>query len=83
MKKPEIQFQPRWKEELVCSCEFGSFVLDMPMGVVSVDFPNEEIWLQNAPQWAKPYWATIRDQLVAWCESNNIPLHVGPYGRVY
>jgi len=55
MRSPALTFQPRWKEELVCSCELGSFVVEMPMGVLSVDFPDEENWLTQAPVWAQPH----------------------------
>jgi len=82
LKSPTFQFQPRWKEELACTCELGSFVLMMPMGVVSVDFPTEETWQLEAPNWAKPYWEVVQTQLSAWCESQNIPLHMGPFGHV-
>ncbi|MEW6118999.1 MAG: hypothetical protein AB1593_02790 [Pseudomonadota bacterium] len=83
MHEPGLRFQPRWKEELVCTCEQGSFVLGMPMGVPSVDFPTEETWQREAPAWARPYWASIRNQLAGWCESQGLPLHVGPFGHVY
>jgi len=52
------------------------------MGVVSVDFPTEDTWEREAPVWAKPYWETVRTQLAAWCDSQKIPLYVGPYGHV-
>lgn len=78
----ELRFEPRWKEELVCSCELGAFVLSMPMGVVSVDFQTQETWQQEAPAWARPHWALVRRQLAAWCESQRIPLYVGPFGHV-
>ena len=80
---PVMSFQPRWKEELVCSCALGSFVITMPMGVVSVDFPTRETWLQEAPGWARPHWASIRSQLAAWCASERIPLHESEFGHVY
>lgn len=35
MSDPVFTFQPRWKEELLCSCSEGSFVLEMPMGIAS------------------------------------------------
>jgi len=82
VQTPTFRFQPRWKEELVCSCDLGSFVITMPMGVVSVDFPTEDTWEREAPVWAKPYWETVRTQLAAWCDSQKIPLYVGPYGHV-
>ena len=79
---PTLRFEPCWKEQLVCSCELGAFVLGMPMGVVSVDFPTEETWRHAAPAWARPHWAAIRAQLAAWCAAQEIPLHVGPFGHV-
>lgn len=83
MQEIKVSFQPRWKEELVCSCEYGSFILDMPMGIVSVDFPTESVWLELAPSWAKPHWESIQRQLASWCESQKFPLYVGPTARVY
>jgi len=80
---PGIQFQPRWKEELVCTSPMGSFVLEMPMGVVSVYFPTEPVWGKRAPKWAAPYWAEILSQLRAWCGSNGIALHVDDDAEVY
>ena len=83
MPAPVMSFQPRWKEELVCSCERGAFVITMPMGVVSVDYPTEDTWRQEAPDWARPHWAAIRGQLAAWCASQKIPLHVSEFGHVH
>jgi len=69
-------FSPRWKEELLCSCALGSFVLEMPMGVVSVYLPSEKNWLAAAPEWAKPHWGLLETQLRQWCEQKGIPFHV-------
>jgi hypothetical protein len=72
----EFEFKPRWKEELVCSCALGSFVLDMPMGVVSVYLPAEEHWKEVAPTWALELWNPLYQQLQAWCAAQKIPLHL-------
>jgi hypothetical protein len=80
---PTLTFQPRWKEELTCSCSEGSFILGMPMGNVSVDFPTEERWLQQAQPWAQPHWAAFLQQLQHWCSGKGIPLYVAPTAGVY
>jgi hypothetical protein len=41
--KLTFNFAPRWKEELVCLCALGSFVLEMPIGVTSVYLPTEDV----------------------------------------
>jgi hypothetical protein len=76
--RPTFSFEPRWKEELVCSCLEGSFVLEMPMGVVSVLLPCEANWRAKAPEWAKPHWESLRTQLKLWCATNNTPLYQEP-----
>ena len=80
---PQMSFQPRWKEELVCTSEHGSFVLDMPMGVVGVYFPTQASWANSAPAWALPFWREIHEQLRTWCSSQRVPLHVEDGARVY
>ncbi len=76
-------FQPRWKEELVCSCARGSFILEMPMGVVTVYVPTAERWPAVAPAWAAADWAAFHRQLSDWCQSHRIPLHVDATAHVY
>jgi hypothetical protein len=78
-----IRFQPRWKEELVCSSPLGSFILEMPMGVVTVYFPTEAVWPARAPGWAAPHWRGIFSQLQSWCDANQIPLRVEATAQVY
>jgi hypothetical protein len=79
---PQIQFsfQPRWKEELVCQCELGQIVLDMPMGTVSVYVPTRDAWKTVAPVWAAPFWESFYEQLGAWCDTQKIPLHLDAIG---
>jgi hypothetical protein len=69
-------FQPRWKEELICTCTAGSFILQMPMGVVSVDLPSLEAWSAAAPSWAKALWSTLYAELSEWCALHKFPLYV-------
>ena len=78
-----FEFKGRWKEELVCSSSQGSFVLEMPMGVVSVFLPTAEQWPLVAPDWAKSHWGELHMQLSAWCTAANIPLSVDPTAQVY
>ncbi|PBJ81601.1 hypothetical protein CMZ84_15550 [Lysobacteraceae bacterium NML93-0399] len=71
-----FQFQPRWKEELVCSYAGGSFVLDMPMGITSVYMPTQAAWPAHAPPGLADKWSLLHEELSAWCASNSIPLYV-------
>lgn len=73
----QFSFRPRWKEELVCECELGHVVLDMPMGVVSVYPPTSEAWHAGAPGWAVPLWESFNAQLTAWCDLHKIPMYPG------
>jgi hypothetical protein len=73
---PQFRFRPQWKEELVCECDLGSLTLEMTMGVTAVYLPAERSWPTFAPDWAKPYWPTLHEQLRAWCSSQNIPFHL-------
>jgi hypothetical protein len=75
-------FQPVWKEKLICTCKAGGFVLDMPMGVVSVYLPPERVWREQAPPWAAAHWTAIEAQLRAWCVAQKIPLHIDDNAEV-
>ena len=74
MDNLKFNFNPRWKEELVCSCQSGDFILEMTMGTLSVFLPTKEIWEANAPEWAKPHWGDLHIQLEEWCKKEKIPL---------
>lgn len=78
-----IKFRARWKEELVCTSRLGSFVLEMPMGILSVYFPTEDAWRERAPDWAAPHWAEILSELEAWCAASEIPLYIDESAQVY
>ena len=80
---PQMKFEPRWKEELVCTSPAGRFVLEMPMGVVSVYYPAKAAWAARGPAWAVPYWGEIHEQLSAWCAAENVPLYVDESAGVY
>ncbi|MDI1252318.1 hypothetical protein [Thermomonas sp.] len=47
MSDPAFTFQARWKEEMMYSCSVGSFILDMPMFVVSVSLPTQDKWASH------------------------------------
>lgn len=63
-------FQPRWKEELVCTGPGGSFVLELPMGVLSAYLPTEDAWKAKAPAWARHLWPDLKLELEAWCKKS-------------
>jgi hypothetical protein len=68
-------FTPRWKEELVCTCDVTSrkLVFELPMGVMTAYFPTEEAWLARAPAWAKDKREEILADLRTWCASMTPP----------
>ena len=83
MKDPEFTFTPRWKDELVCSCSLGRFVLEMPMGVTSVYLPPEQRWQSIAPELGKasldgPAWTAFFGVLKL-----GLPLRVDGTAQVY
>lgn len=73
----KFEFRPRWKEELACECALGCAVLDMTMGVDTVNAPSRQAWERRAPAWAAPLWQSFHDQLEAWCAARDIPLFPG------
>jgi elongation factor P hydroxylase len=83
MSDPVFTFQPRWKEELLCSCSEGSFVLEMPMGIVSVYLPSQDQWPVKAPSWTKGYWTALQTQLSQWCVENDLPLYIEDSAHVW
>ena len=80
---PVFTFAPRWREELVCTCPLGELVLEMPMGVLSVYLPTEEVWSRKAPAWAGPHWAAMHAQLTAWCRANRLPLYLDDVAPIF
>ena len=75
MNTPDkVQFEPRWKEELLCSIDGHTFIVEMTMGVLTVYMPTKSKWEQIAPEWAKSHWQRIITDLSAWCDAEKIPL---------
>lgn len=71
-------FTPRWREELVCKCDAGQLVFEMPMGRVKVVFPTDDRWsdIVKAPHWARLRRGEILAALENWCRDEGIPLVV-------
>jgi hypothetical protein len=76
-------FLPRWKEELVCTGHGGSFILELPMGVLSAYLPTEDAWRRKAPAWARDLWPELKSELEAWCKANNAKFVIDGTAAVY
>ena len=76
-------FQPRWKEELVCTGAGGSFVLELPMGRLTACLPTETAWKDKAPAWAHDLWPVLKVELEAWCRSNRAQFVLDHKAGVY
>lgn len=83
MTEQLFQFQPRWKEELVVSGSGGSFVLELPMGVLSVYLPTEAEWQHRAPLWAQLLWPALKSELEEWCTENNAQFYIDASAGIY
>lgn len=83
MTEPMFHFAGRWKEELVATGPGGSFVLEMPIGILSVYLPPEAEWQNKGPEWARPHWHELRRDLEVWCTAANAVLHIDPTATVY
>lgn len=69
-----FHFRARWKEELVVTGPGGSFILELPMGVLSAYLPTEDVWATVSPPWAMSLWPTLKAELERWCASNRAVL---------
>jgi hypothetical protein len=78
-----FKFQPRWKEELVCTGPGGSFLLELPMGILSAYLPTEAVWLEKAPSWASALWPVLSSELEAWCIENKARFIIDASASVY
>ena len=74
--KSKIRFEPRWKEELVCTMDGHEFILEFTMGISTAYLPTESKWESEAPVWAKGTWVSVSEQLAAWCRMQKIPLEI-------
>ena len=71
-----FKFCLKWKEELLCECPLGSFILEAVGTTINVYLPPEKSWGLIAPNWAIPFYAELEIQLVEWCSKNNATLHI-------
>ncbi len=78
-----ISFTPRWREELVATCNEGILVFELTMGKNHVYFPSESTWISSVPQWAKDKWQVFFDACTRWCSGNSIPISVVDNALVY
>jgi len=78
-----FKFEPRWKEELVVTGQGGSFVLELPMGVLSAYLPTEGAWEKKSPPWAKGLWSALKEELESWCKENKAELIIDETAEVY
>ncbi len=83
MTEQLFHFQSRWKEELVVSGSGGSFVLELPMGVLSAYLPTEAEWRRRAPEWTRSLWPELKRELEKWCHENNAQFYVDPSASVH
>jgi hypothetical protein len=83
MAEQVFRFQTRWKEELVVSGAGGSFVLELPIGVLSAYLPTEAEWELRAPEWSRSLWPTLKRELEDWCIEHDAQLHIDPSAHVY
>ena len=76
-------FGPRWREELVCTGPGGTFILELPMGVLSAYLPTEEAWQRKAPEWARKLWPVLKTELEEWCRVNHAKFVIDETALVY
>lgn len=78
-----FRFEPRWKEEVVCTAPGGSLVLELPVGVLTACLPTDEEWRKRAPAWARGLWRELKGELEARCEANDAQFIIDPTATVY
>ncbi len=78
-----FKFQPRWKEELVVTGPGGSFILELPMGVLSAYLPTESAWKKKAPNWAKELYPELKQELESWCKESKAEFVVDETAGIY
>ena len=78
-----FKFQARWKEELVVTGPGGSFILELPMGVLSAYLPTESAWNKKAPPWAKDLYPELKKELEIWCRENKAEFVIDETAGVY
>lgn len=78
-----FKFQPRWKEELVVLGPQGTFVLELPMGILSAYLPTEDVWTRKAPRQARSLYPELKQELEQWCVANNAKFVIDASAEVY
>jgi len=68
---------------MVVTASGGSFVLELPMGVLTAYLPTEEEWKRRGPEWAITFWPTLKAELEEWCLENDAQFVVDPSAGVY
>jgi len=82
MASHAFRFTARWKEELVVTGPGGSFILELPMGILTARLPTEQAWPTVAPNWAVDLWPVLKTELEQWCRANDAGLEVDPHASV-
>lgn len=82
MTSQTFRFAARWKEELVVIGPGGSFILELPMGVLNACLPTEQVWPTVAPDWAIDLWPVLKAELEQWCAANGAVLQIDPNATV-
>jgi hypothetical protein len=77
-----FRFTARWKEELVVVGPGGSFILELPMGILTARLPTEQVWPTIAPVWAVDLWPALKAELERWCAASNADLEIDPTATV-
>lgn len=61
----------------------GSFILELPMGVLTALLPPEEEWERRAPEWACALWPVLKRELEDWCRENDAQFHIQPSAGIF
>jgi hypothetical protein len=76
-------FEAKWKEELVCTGEGGSFVLELTMGTLGAYLPTEEAWKLKSPPWSRDLWPVLKTELEAWCKEHRAKFVIDETATVF
>ena len=79
----KIKFTPKWKEELIGTCEDYSFTIEVTMGEFTAYFPSEQKWKETVPEWAQGERKTILEELKLWGKENNVPVATDDSAWIY
>lgn len=78
-----IQFDPRWREELVATSQEGKLVFELTMGELHVYFPDENRWHSSVPEWALEKFDIYKEACKKWCDGKGIPFTIAEQTFVY